>query len=71
MYIVSKDAVFKCLKFKIDFDIGLSRVFLRGTWRQLRVDDGSSHEIDEKELRAYETRGDKRETGACDIEFRY
>lgn len=33
--------------------------------------DGSSHEIDEKELRAYETRGGKRETGACDIEFRY
>jgi len=33
--------------------------------------DGSSHEIDEKELRVYERRGGKRETGACDIEFRY
>lgn len=35
------------------------------------ADDGSSREIDEKELRAYETRDGKRETEACDIEFRY
>lgn len=32
---------------------------------------GTRIEIDEKELRAYETRGGKRDTEACDIEFRY
>lgn len=61
-----------CFKFEVGFDTGVSCVFLHGTSLQLRrPGDGSSHEIDEKELRAYETRGGKRETGACDIEFRY
>lgn len=47
------------------------RIFTRHFTAITGASDGSSHEIDEKELRAYETRGSKRETGACDIEFRY
>lgn len=61
-----------CFKLEVGLDIG--RVMCIFTWHFTAITgagDGSSHEIDEKELRAYETRGGERETGACDIEFRY
>lgn len=61
-----------CFKPRVGPDTDVSCVFLHGTSPAITgASDGSSHEIDEKELRAYETRGSKRGTGACDIEFRY